>query len=73
MDEHEALEGDDPAAGFLHASGERRYEGFHVERGGSCPLVDPLEVLVIDRGVVVACRLYDDGLDVRIPVRGPPG
>lgn len=57
---------------FLHARGERVKEGLEVERRGADQLVHPVEILVLDGGLVMAGGFDDDGLQIRVAKRRSP-
>ncbi|KAM1040707.1 hypothetical protein TB2_029519 [Malus domestica] len=70
--EHYAFEGDDPRPSFFHARGECVKEGLVVEQRSVDPLVHPVEILVIDGGLVMAGGFDDDGFQIRVAERCSP-
>lgn len=59
MHEHQPLERNDPASGFLHAGRESPNERLDVERRGANPSKNSLGISVIDVMLIVT-RRFDD-------------
>lgn len=69
--EHQPFESHHPAPGLFHPRRDGPHQRLHVHRRRTDPLVDAVEVFVIDVRRVVAGGLDDDRLEVGVAVRGP--